>query len=167
MTAAEPDPTLAAANRRLAEVEGVVRDLGDAIARIHRERRRVLPSDWDTLFRQIHSLFLDLAAHPFLAGDSHAEMLLARMAASSDLEEFDKRVTDLGDYVAGKLAYNAALKALRDGREPDPGDLIPRRFGASAPGAGRVVAQFGPSGSDFALSDEPAPARARRGILRL
>lgn len=163
----EADPMTEAADRRLAEVQGIVRDLGDWLARIERERRRVRPSDWDTLFRQMQTLFVELGSHPFLSGDAHAEMLLARMAAASDLDEFDRRTTDLGDYVAGKLAYNAALRAVREGREPDPADLRPRSFGASAPGAGRVVAQFGPSGSDFTIADDPAPTRERRGILRL
>lgn len=161
------DPILAAANQRLADVQAIVRDLGEAMARIERERRRVLPSDWDTLFRQMQTLFVELGTHPFLAGDAHAEMLLARMGAASDLEEFDRRVSALGEYVAGKLAYNAALRAVREGREPDPADLIPRSFGASAPGAGRVVAQVGPSGSDFAIASDPAPVEQRRSILRL
>ena len=163
----EADPLTQAADRRLTEVQAIVDDLAVALAAVERERRRVRPSEWDTLFRQIQTLFIELGTHPFLAGDLHAEMLLARMGAASNLEEFDQRVTDLGDYVAGKLAYNAAIRAARDGIEPDPADLLPRRFGASAPGAGRVAAQFGPSGSDFALADDPAPARARRGILRL
>jgi hypothetical protein len=168
VTEAEPaDPILAAAQQRLAETQRIVRELGEAMSRIDRERRRVRPEDWDTLLRQIQTLFVELGTHPFLAGDAHAEMLLARMGAASDLEEFDRRVTDLGQYVAGKLAYNAALRALREGREPDPADLIPRSFGASAPGAGRVVAQGGPSGSDFAIASDPAPAEQRRSILRL
>lgn len=167
MTQPPADPVMEAAERRLADTQSTLRALSAAMERIDRERRRVRPSDWDTLFRQMHTLFLELARHPFLAGDVHAEMLLARMAAAPDLEEFDKRVSALGDYVGGKLAFNAAIVAAREGREPDPSDLIPRKFGATAPGLGRVVGQFGPSGSDFALSDEAQPERARRGILRL
>lgn len=161
------DPLQEAADRRLAEVEAIVHDLGAAIERIERERRKVRPEDWDTLFRQMRAALEALGTHPFLAGDLHAEMLLSRMTAAADLEEFDKRVDALGDYVAGKLAYNATLKALREGREPDPAELQPRRFGGTAPGAARVVAQFGPSGSDFELTGEPAGPKARRGILRL
>ncbi len=165
--AAAKHPLQEAADRRLAEAEGIVRDLGAAIERIERERRRVRPEDWDTLFRQMRDLIVALGTHPFIAGDVHAEMLVARMCGAADLEDFDRRVSDLGEYIAGKLAYNAALKAVREGREPDPAELIPRRFGGSAPNGGRVVAQLGPSGSDFDLTGEAVSPALRRGILRL
>lgn len=162
-----PDDLMAAADRRLAETEATIAALAETMARIERERRRVRPEDWDTLFRQMRTAVQQLASHPFLAGDTHAEMLLTRMAAAPDLAEFDRRVDALGEYVAGKLAYNAALRAVRDGQEPDTADLIPRRFGASAPGAGRVVAQHGPSGSDFDLNHDGSAALPLRGSLRL
>lgn len=167
MTDTSADPVLAAAEQRLADTQAAIVSLAEAIERIERERRRVRPEDWDTLFRQMRSAMLELASHPFLAGDVHAEMLLSRMAAAADLPELDRQVDALGEYIAGKLAYNAALRAVRDGKEPDPAALMPRRFGATAPGAGRVVAQHGPSGSDFDLSGESAAALPRRGILRL
>lgn len=167
MTEAEADPLMQAANRRLAESEAALAALGEALQRIERERRRVRPEDWETLFRQMKTAIVQLGTHPFVAGDIHAEMLLARMAASADLEELDRRTDALGEYIAGKLAYNAALKAVRQGQDPDPASLIPRRFGATAPGAGRVVAQHGPSGSDFDLSGDGAAIQPRRGILRL
>lgn len=163
----DPDPVLSAANARLAEQERIVRELGEAIARIERERARVRPEDWDTLFRQMAQIMVDLATHPFLAGDVHAETLIERMAVSDDLEIFDKRVTELGEYVAGKLAYHEALRAVREGRMPDPALLVPRTFGATAPGAGRIEAQAGPSGSDFELSGTAEPVAVRRDILRL
>lgn len=155
------------AERRLAESQATLDALAEALARIDRDRRRVRPEDWDTLFRQMRTVLQHLATHPFLAGDAHAEMLLTRIAASPDLAEFDNRVDALGEYVAGKLAFNAALRAVRDGKEPDATALVPRRFGATAPGAGRVVAQHGPSGSDFDLTGEGAVTQPRRGILRL
>lgn len=167
MTDTAADPVLAAAEQRLADTHAAMQSLTDSLARIERERRRVRPEEWETLFRQMRSAMLELASHPFLAGDVHAEMLLSRMASAADLPDLDRRVDALGEYLAGKLAYNAALRAVRDGKEPDPGVLMPRRFGASAPGAGRVVAQHGPSGSDFDLSGESAAALPRRGILRL
>jgi hypothetical protein len=167
MTDTETDDLMAAANQRLAETDATVAALAEALARIDRDRRRVRPEDWDTLFRQMRTAVQQLAAHPFLAGDAHGEMLLIRIAASPDLAEFDRRVDALGEYVAGKLAFNAALRAVRDGKEPDATALLPRRFGATAPGAGRVVAQNGPSGSDFDLTGEGAMAQPRRGILRL
>ncbi len=167
MTDSAPGPAPQDGDRRLAESLATIDALTEALARIDRERRRVRPEDWDTLFRQMRTAVQQLAAHPFLAGDAHAEMLLTRMAASPDLAEFDSRVDDLGEYVAGKLAFNAALRAVRDGKEPDATALVPRRFGATAPGAGRVVAQHGPSGSDFDLTGEGAMAQPRRGILRL
>lgn len=167
MTETGADPLMQAADRRLAESEAALAALAEALQRIDRDRRRVRPEDWDTLFRQMKSAMVQLGTHPFIAGDIHAEILLARMAASADLEELDRRTDVLGEYIAGKLAYNAALRALRDGQEPDPASLIPRRFGATAPGAGRVVAQHGLSGSDFDLSGDGAVPQPRRGILRL
>lgn len=167
MTDSSADPVLAAAEQRLADTQATIQSLAETMARIERERRRVRPEDWETLFRQLRSAMLELASHPFLAGDVHAEMLLSRLASATDLPDLDRRVDALGEYIAGKLAYNAALRAVRDGKEPDAAALMPRRFGATAPGAGRIVAQHGPSGSDFDLSGESAAALPRRGILRL
>lgn len=163
----EPDPVMIAAKARLDEAERIVAELGIALARIERERARVRPEDWDTLFRQMARIMTELATHPFLAGDEHAEMLIGRAALSDDLEMFDARISELGEYVAGKLAYHEALKAVREGREPDPALLVPRRFGASAPGAGRAEAQAGPSGSDFEVTGKAEPVVVRREILRL
>jgi hypothetical protein len=161
------NPVLAAAEQRLAETQATIQSLTEAMARIERERRRVRPEDWDTLFRQMRSAIQQLMSHPFLDGDTHAEMLMTRMAAAPDLAELDRRVDLLGEYIAGKLAYNAALRAVRDGTEPTAADLIPRRFGASAPGVGRVVAQHGPSGSDFDLNQDGTAVLPLRSTLRL
>lgn len=150
-----------------ADSGAALRDLTDALARIERERQRVRPGDWETLFRQMRAVLEQLVDHPFLRGDLHAEMLLGRLAVASDLADLDRRVDDLGEYVAGKLVFTEALIAAREGRAVEPAALVPRRFGAAQSGAGRVLAQHGPSGSDFALSDEAALTPARRGILRL
>lgn len=163
----EHDAILAAANARLAESEAIVAELGRSIAAIERERRRVRPGDWDTLFRQMGDVLHQLASHPFIAGDLHAEMLISRLAGAADLPDLDTRVDALGEYIAGKLAFQAALTAARDGREPDPADLLPRQFGAQAPGAGRVLAQQGPSGSDFAIADKDKAHPPQRSVFRL
>lgn len=169
MTEAEREhhAILAAANARLAESEAIVAELGRSIAAIERERRRVRPGDWDTLFRQMTDVLRQLASHPFIAGDLHAEMLISRLAGAADLPDLDARVDALGEYVAGKLAFQAALKAARDGREPDPADLLPRQFGAQAPGAGRVIAQQGPSGSDFQITGQDTTNTPQRSVFRL
>lgn len=169
MTEAEREhhAIVSAANARLAEAEGIVAELGRSIAAIERERRRVRPDDWDTLFRQMRDVLVQLSSHPFLAGDLHAEMLLSRLAGAADLPDLDARVDALGEYVAGKLAFQAALKAARDGRAPDPADLLPRQFGGQAPGAGRVLAQHGPSGSDFEISGGDNTLPPQRSVFRL
>jgi hypothetical protein len=158
---------LSAANSRLAEAEAVVAELGRSIAAIERERRRVRPSDWDTLFRQMGDVLQHLASHPFIAGDLHAEMLIRRLAGAADLPDLDTRVDVLGEYIAGKLAFQAALIAAREGREPDPADLLPRQFGGQAPGAGRALAQQGPSGSDFQITDNDKLPPPQRSVFRL
>lgn len=169
MTEAEREhhAILAAAAARLAETEAIVAELGRSIAEIERERRRVRPGDWDTLFRQMRDVLEQLANHPFLAGDLHAEMLLSRLTGAADLADLDARVDALGEYVAGKLAFQAALTAARAGREPDPADLLPRQFGAQAPGAGRVLAQQGPSGSDFLIDGDAKSHAPQRSVFRL
>ena len=158
---------IAQADERMRSTETILRDLGQAMVEVERERRRVRPEDWATLFRQMRDVLQQLLTHPFIAGDAHAEMLATRMLAASDMVEFDTRLDRFGEYIAGKLAYNAALAAIREGREPDPASLIPRKFGASAPGAGRVVGRHGPSGSDFEIAGGGETVQPRRGILRL
>lgn len=145
-------------------------DLAKRLARIERERQRVRPEDWQTLFRQMRTLLEQLSRHPFLKGDAEAEARLARMTSAADLEEFDRRVDHLAEYVMGKLAFNAAMK----GEPVDPSQLHPtstvqsRAMGAAA----REAARYGPSGDDFDApgdgdGDRPAPARPRRTVVRL
>jgi hypothetical protein len=159
------------------QTEATIAALGRRLAELDRERQRVRPEDWTTLFRQMRVLLEQLAAHPFLRGDAEAEARLTRMMRASDLEAFDRGVDHLADYVAGKLAFNAAIR----GKAVDPSALHPtssvqtRATGMAA----RASAQHGPSGDDFAIGDaaapEPDPSRPespqpkppRRSMLRL
>ena len=141
--------------------------LTEVMGRLERERRRVTPEDWATLFRQMQSVLRGIADHPFIAGDLHAEHLIGQLAGASDLAELDRRVDILGEYIAGKIAYNVALKAAHDGIEPDPTELLPRKFGASAPGTAKVMGIGGPSGSDFDVSGDNQTGVPYRGFIRL
>lgn len=164
----EPDPS--------ASTEATLAALGKRLAAIDRERQRIRPEDWQTLFRQMRTLLDQLATHPFLRGDAEAELRLKRMMRAADMDEFDRRVDHLAAYVAGKLAYNAAIR----GKEVDPSVLHPGSTPqARATGmAARASAQHGPSGDDFLIQpdaapdtqggeDQPDPPRPRRSVLRL
>lgn len=153
------------------ETQAILAATARRIATIERERKRIRPEDWQTLFRQLRTLAGELVAHPFLKGDLEAEVRLDRMLLSADLEEFDRRVDELAEYVRGKLAFNAAMDALERGDTaaleaamPPP---TPRPAGPDS-GLTRLAAAQGPSGSDFDLGG-PAGGNAprRRGVIRL
>lgn len=152
----------------LDRVERIIDASARRLAEIERERRRIRPEDWDTLFRQIATMMQQLAAHPFIRGDLEAETRLEAMLGAPDMEAFDQATDRLAEYVEGKLAFNAALKALEEG---GPMPELPRlRSAGQATGqAVRAAASHGPSGSDFDLgdgADAPQPL-GRRGVLRL
>jgi hypothetical protein len=167
----------------LVETEAVIATLGRRLQEIERVRQMVRPEDWQTMFRQMGDVLGQLAAHPFLRGDAEAETRLTKMMRASDLEEFDRGVDHLADYVAGKLAFNAALK----GKPVDPSALHPTSTAQSrATGMpARASAAHGPSGDDFMVdapdvADEQTsdtgrdtggettvPDRPRRSVLRL
>lgn len=168
--AESPPPTDPAAYDGPPATQAALADMARRIATIERERRRIRPEDWKTLFRQIRTLAQELIAHPFLKGDLEAEQRLDRMLTSADLEEFDRRVDDLGEYVRGKVAFNAAMDALERG-DTAAAAAAPPPVARPAPGASavsRMAAAHGPSGSDFDLGG-PAGGDAprRRGVLRL
>jgi len=141
------------------------------IDRIEAERRRVGADDWKTLFRQMRVLCEQLAATPFILGDLEAETRLDRMLLAPDLEEFDRRVDHLADYIEAKLAYNAAVTAAQTGEPVEEAPHL-RRTVSAAPGVSRMAAASGPSGSDFDVNSttdtsDQGQQRSRRGVLRL
>ena len=149
------------------DTQAILAQMAGRIAAIERERKRIRRADWDTLFRQIRTVAGELITHPFIAGDLEAEARISRMLAAADLEEFALRVTDLEEYVQGKLAYNAAMDALEQG-ESAPDAAPPPPPSPTATGTSRRVAAHGPSGSDFEVSPGEGPKPAtRRGMLRL
>ena len=166
-----PLPTDPAAYNAPPDTQAMLAAMARRIVALERERKRIRREDWETLFRQIRTLAGELIAHPFLKGDLEAEARLDRMLLSADLEEFDRRVDDLDEYVRGKLAFNAAMAALERGdtaaaeaAAPPPPPPRARPDG----GLSRMVAAQGPSGSDFDLGG-PAGGDAprRRGVIRL
>lgn len=136
---------------------------------IERERRRIRSEDWKTLFRQLSTTLTELAQHPFVIGDTQAEMLISRLIKSNDLEELDKCVDDFADYAVNKLRYNAQLKAVREGKDPLDVPLITAPP-SSQSHVTRVQATQGPSGADFALvgeTEQEADLADRRSVFRL
>ncbi|WP_163850673.1 hypothetical protein [Pseudooceanicola aestuarii] len=144
----------------LRETEAQINQLGRRLADAERERNRTRPEDWQTLFRQVATLATRLAEHPFIRGDAEAEQRVARMLRAPDLEIFDLRTDALAEYISGKLAFHAAMKAAAEGKaQPDPDRPRLRQSAPSSSEATRMAAAFGPSGSDFALPDlPPSPA---------
>lgn len=144
--------------------------LAERISRIERERNRVSRADWETLYRQISTLCHQLAESSFIRGDLEAESRLYAMLHASDLEEFDRRVDHLAEYVEAKLTHMAQLKADQTGTAPDEVPRLASR-GLAAPGLTRMQSAAGPSGSDFILdTDSDAAGKRsapRRGVLRL
>lgn len=139
------------------------------LERIARERARVRAEDWQTLFRQLRTILIQLATHPFVVGDMQAELLIERLIESDDLEEFDVRVDDFASYAVAKLEYNAALRAAANGEhvEDVPTFVAPQN---STTEVTRAAAVNGPSGSDFVFdeeSDADSEPVARRSVLRL
>ena len=143
-----------------------------AMQRAERERARIRPEDWSTLFRQIQDVMIQLAGHPFVKGDMEAEMLIERISGSDDLEELDQRVDQFVSYAIGKLEYNAGLRAALEGKDPAEAEAVFRRPQASVTEVTRAQASHGPSGSDFAVAnavedDEEEDLSLRRTVFRL
>ena len=138
----------------------------DGLARIARERARVRPEDWATLYRQLQSVLLQLATHGFVKGDIQAEMLIQRILRSENLEQVDSRTDDLAEYVLRKLNYIAALRAAQEGKPVEAlHHVAPRN---SATDVTRAAAAAGPSGDDFVVDGaEAGESRPRRSVLRL
>ena len=146
--------------------ERAMRAIQEGLARIERERARVRPEDWATLFRQMQTILLQLAKHPFVTGDMQAELLIERILRSDDLEQVDARTDEFAEYALRKLQYLAELKAAMEGKPVEaPRHVAPRN---SSSDVTRAAAAAGPSGDDFAAGTEDASAsRQRRSVLRL
>lgn len=162
-----PEPTFGEVETGTAAAEA----LAERIARIERERRKVSREDWETLFRQISTLCRQLSESSFIRGDLEAENRLHAMMRAADLEDFDRRVDHLAEYVEAKLTHLAMLKANETGATPEEVPRLASR-GLAAPGLTRMQSAAGPSGSDFILDrddDDAAGKRTppRRGVLRL
>lgn len=151
-----PEPTAA---------EQAMRAVEAGLERIARERARVRPEDWATLFRQMQAILLQLATHPFVQGDIEAELLIERILRSEDLEQVDARTDDFADYAMRKLSYIAALRAAREGKTVDAHQHVAPRNTSSE--VTRAEAAAGPSGDDFMAGGEDAKDRPRRSLLRL
>jgi hypothetical protein len=151
--------------------EQAMRSITEGLERIARERAKVRPEDWATLFRQLQAVLLQLSTHPFVKGDMQAELLVERILRSETLEQVDERTDDLAEYAMKKVEYIAALKAIAEGRpvEGRPGDgtrHIALRNTSSE--VTRAAAAGGPSGDDFVVGGQDAAEnRPRRSLLRL
>lgn len=146
--------------------EKTIADLGEALYVMNRERTRVRSEDWKTLFRQLQTMVTELVQHPFMKGDAEAEVRIDAILLASNFEELDEKVDRLAEYVAGKLAYNAAL----EGKEPDSDAAgQPALRTQTRPGseAARLAVAQGPSGSDFEIDTRDDPTAKRRSVLRL
>ena len=146
--------------------ERAMRSITEGLERIARERAKVRPEDWATLFRQLQTVLLELAKHPFVQGDIQAELLVERILRSSNLEEVDERTDDFADYAMRKLQYIAELKAAMEGRPVEAPKHVALRNTSSE--VTRAAAAGGPSGDDFLIGGEQGAAdRPRRSLLRL
>lgn len=149
-----------------------IEDLDQALRSIERERARVRPEDWQTLFRQLQTMLEDLVKQPFLVGDLEAEARLDAILMASDLPDLDAKVDHLAEYISGKLAYMAALSEAEGGVQT-PADvpyLAPTQSNAAV--VARVASSQGPSGSDFDLGGDAdsapeTPSTGRRNVIRL
>jgi hypothetical protein len=142
-----------------------MRQIEDGLVRIARERAKVRPEDWATLFRQMQALLQQLVTHSFVVGDMQAELLVERILRSETLEEVDARTDDLAEYVLRKAQYVAALKAAKDGVSVDAPQHVALRNTSSE--VTRAEAAAGPSGDDFGIGGTATPDRPRRSLLRL
>lgn len=146
--------------------ERAMREIEAGLDRIARERARVRPEDWATLFRQMQTILMQLATHPFVQGDMQAELLVERILRSEDLEQVDARTDEFAEYAMRKLNYIAALKAARDGKAiVAEQHVAPRNTSSDVT---RAEAAAGPSGDDFVGRGEDAETSPpRRSLLRL
>jgi hypothetical protein len=152
-------------NATQTDAQRAMRAVQEGLERIARERARVRPEDWSTLFRQMQAVLTQLATHPFLRGDIEAELLVERILRSETLADVDARTDDLADYVLRKAEYVAELRAIAEGRPVEaPRHVAPR---SSSSEVTRAAAASGPSGDDFMAGGEDADARPRRSVLRL
>ena len=157
--------------------DSALRQVSDALRRIERERKRVRPEDWATLFRQTERVLSDLVDHPFVKGDREAEIRLANIIYSADLEDMDRNVDRLAEYLIGKLEFNIKMRN-RDAGQKD--ERAPRYVApaSTTTEATRAQARHGPSGSDFdiappsdcdagVLNKDTSKPPVRRSVLRL
>lgn len=159
---AERDDSLAGATA----AEQAMRSITEGLDRIARDRAKVRPEDWATLFRQLHTNLLQLLAHPFVKGDMQAELLVERILRSETLETVDERTDDFAEYAMRKMQYISALKAIAEGRPVEAPRHVALRNTSSE--VTRAAAAGGPSGDDFAVGgEETAANRPRRSLLRL
>ena len=150
----------------LTAAERAMRSITEGLERIARERAKVRPEDWATLFRQLQAVLLQLAKHPFVMGDMQAELLVERILRSETLEEVDERVDDLAEYAMRKMEYVTALKAMAEGRPVEAPRHVALRNTSSE--VTRAAAAGGPSGDDFMVGGaDAAESRPRRSLLRL
>ena len=134
--------------------------------RIARERAKVRPEDWATLFRQMQTILRQLVAHPFVKGDREAELLVERILRSENLDEVDARTDVFAEYAMRKLDYIAMLRAAQDGKPVDTQRHVAPRNTSSE--VTRAEAAAGPSGDDFGPGrDDTTSDRPRRSLLRL
>lgn len=157
--------------------DNALRQISDALRRIERERKRVRPEDWATLFRQTERVLSDLVDHPFVKGDREAEIRLANVIYSVDLEDMDRQVDRLAEYLIGKLEFNMKMREQDSGKKDN---RVPRYVApaSSTTEATRAQARHGPSGSDFDLTppstsdpgkggNDTSKPPSRRSVLRL
>jgi hypothetical protein len=143
-----------------------MRQIEEGLERIARERAKVRPEDWATLYRQLQTMLHTLVKHPFVVGDMQAELLVERILRSEDLVEVDARTDDLAEYMLRKAEYMAALKAAKEGVPVEAPRHVALRNTSSE--VTRAEAAAGPSGDDFGVGGaETAADRPRRSLLRL
>jgi len=135
------------------------------LARIERQRARIAPDAWRTIFRQMRTLCEQLIDQPFIREDAESMTRLGAVLSAPDLATLDERVSHLGRRVEERLRDRARQQGV-------PEEALPRLLAMtmSSPDTSRLQAEAGPSGDDFILSgDDPrtAPRPMHRGILRL
>jgi hypothetical protein len=159
---AERDDSVAGATA----AEQAMREITEGLERIARERAKVRPEDWATLFRQLQAALLQLLKHPFVTGDMQAELLVERILRSETLEEVDERTDDFAEYAMRKMQYVSALKTIAEGRPVEAPRHVALRNTSSE--VTRAQAAGGPSGDDFTVDGaEAATGKPRRSLLRL
>ncbi len=119
----ERDDTSSATAAELA-----MRQIEAGLDRIARERAKVRPEDWATLFRQMQTILRQLVTHPFVKGDMEAELLVERILRSENLDEVDARTDIFAEYAMRKLDYIGMLRAAQDGKPVDTQPCGPAKY---------------------------------------